>query len=284
MPYKKDNIRVFVPKRSGFDKSHRYTFCGVPGTLYPVMCDEVIPNTPVYLKPPFTVQVMPLVTDTYMSMHAELQAFFVPLRLLAASFQDWFNDKTPQIYRYDADIQANDIVNVKPALPTFYVSRTSAVDSGNKGVLGRNTLADYLGLSTIPSDWTQADHEFSLLPFIAYHLVWSEWYRQPNVQKPAFVPAEDVYPKSTNMVQPQSAPFYYFNDDDSSLGTNYGYKLYVTTTRNFANLRCADNWPFFALRQRNYGLDYFTGARLSPQSNGAASVSIPVVSTPGTFA
>ena len=45
MPYSKNNIRVNVPHKSGFDKSHRNSGTLTCGTLTPILCDELIPSS-----------------------------------------------------------------------------------------------------------------------------------------------------------------------------------------------------------------------------------------------
>ena len=51
---------VSVPHRSGFDKSFRNLLTGKCGTLVPIFCDEVMPNTTVNINLAMAVQLPPL--------------------------------------------------------------------------------------------------------------------------------------------------------------------------------------------------------------------------------
>ena len=64
MPYVKNTIKVKVPQRSGFDKSHRHSGSFTCGTITPILCDEVIPNTRISLRIPISIQLPPLVSET----------------------------------------------------------------------------------------------------------------------------------------------------------------------------------------------------------------------------
>ena len=92
MPYAKQSIKVKIPDKSGFDKSHRNSGTLNCGTITPILCDEVIPGTRASLRLNLAAQFPPLVSDTYMNCKLKAEAFFVPSRLLRASFEDWFND------------------------------------------------------------------------------------------------------------------------------------------------------------------------------------------------
>lgn len=90
MPYQRNRIEVKVPNRSGANMSHRNSGTINCGTLTPLLVEEVIPNTRVHLKIPEVVQLPPLVSDTYMNLKLKHEAFFVPFRLLCASFEQFF--------------------------------------------------------------------------------------------------------------------------------------------------------------------------------------------------
>ena len=71
-------VPVAVPNRSGFDKSYRNTLTGKCGTLIPIFCDEVIPNTTVNLDLAMSIQLPPLASETFMNVDYKVEAFFVP--------------------------------------------------------------------------------------------------------------------------------------------------------------------------------------------------------------
>ena len=74
------NVQVQVPHKSGFDKSHMNLLTTKCGTLTPILCDEVVPNTTVNLKLNLSATLPPLASDTFMRCDLKAEAFFVPYR------------------------------------------------------------------------------------------------------------------------------------------------------------------------------------------------------------
>lgn len=278
MPYAKNVIRVKVPQRSGFDKSHRNSGTGRCGTLTPILCDELIPNSRVSLKINLASQLPPLASDTYMNCKLKVEAFFVPSRLLCASFESFFCDFPVRSYSASSASSgqgSGDFVDVRGAVPFVAFGGTAPI------VAGPGSLADYLGIShqdnaTTPS----ASTAISLLPFVAYHLIWQEYYRNPRVQNPAFAVPVSYGPNSINVSSVNSAAsipytFYTFAATSGSVTLRDNHVL-VLNGSNGNDFLCADGVSIFNLRQRNFGLDYFTGCRVTPQQGQAMSVGIDI--------
>lgn len=159
----------------------------------------------------------------------------------------------------DAQVAWND---VKGLLPVFSLPLT--VDK-----FGPSTLMDYLGFVTPSSSTASTPVSFSPMPLIAYHLIWQEWYRNPRVQNPAFSKALVQSVNGGVYSNASVIPDIYFHDDIS--GTVYTQNYLFDSNSNFT---LADGKTIFDLRQRNFGLDYFTGARTSAQQGDAAAVTI----------
>lgn len=269
MPFAKSKIKVNVPHSSGFDKSHRYTGTGLCGTLIPVLCDEVIPGARVKLRIPVSAQLPPLASDTYMNVKLKYEAFFVPMRLLCKSFESFFNDY-PERVQINPNSAAPNFVDVKGLLPVFQLVAPGGESQSTP--LSPGTLLDYLGFSSPLAPGDSAGVLINPLPLVAYHLVWQDWYRNPRVQNPAF--AKDLGYLNPNISAKRhvsSIPFSFFHDSVSGLDENYIFP--ASGTANLSYL-LADGVSIFSLRQRNFGLDYFTGARVSAQQGDAVSVSI----------
>lgn len=262
MPYAKNKIRVNVPRRSGFDKTHRNSGSLTCGTLTPILCDELIPGTRVSLKLPIAVELPPLASDTYMNLKLKAEAFFCPSRLCCSSFEDFFCDNNP-VRTLAADVSTTNIAEVIPRVPYFTPSDASS--------LGPGSLADYLGIK-VPT--TAGQFSFNALPFVAYHLIWQEWYRNPRVQREAFVKPLN-YLGGGSSVYLRCLPYVYFTSDSSS--TTYDALPDLGTASTLA-----DNTSIFSLRQRNFGLDYFTGSRVSAQQGTAVSLNVPIAGSPVT--
>lgn len=279
MPKNNPKVTVKVTNRSGFDKSHRSSGTLSCGTITPLLFDEVIPNSKVSLKLNLAAQLPPLVSDTYMNCKLRAEAFFIPMRLLSKSFEDWFNDNGPDALNAGGD-QPSDFwwSSRKPALPVLEISAQDFEHSSISfnELAGPGTLLDFLGFRKNGLAGTSAPRTaISMLPMEAYHLVWSEWYRNPRVQRPAFAPLSNLAASSLSNsgygTPVASMPYNYYDYDDVN---NYVYSINDQAT-SMSPLNCADGVPIYSLRQRNFGLDYFTGSRLDPQQGNKSGVVVP---------
>lgn len=241
-----NRVPVSVPHRSGFDKSFRNLFTAKCGTLVPMLCDEVIPNTSVHLDLALSAQLPPLASETFMNVDYKVEAFFVPTRLLMASYEDWLtgNDTYPK------NSQAGKYV------------RTPIIQfSPNQAAPG--TLLDYLGVMANGNGiGMTTESVITAFPALAYHLIWNDWYRNSLVQRPLYY----------NKLEADSANF----------GDGYcpAYMKWWTPEEAnndyilTANTLFADMSNIFTLRQRNFGLDYFTMATPSAQNGDVQKVSM----------
>ena len=280
MPYQKVNVEVKVPHRSGFDMSHRNTGTETCGTLQPLLVEEVIPNVGCSLKVNIVTQMPPLVSDTYMNVQKRVEAFFVPMRLLCKSFEDWFCDFPKRVATFSSDSVSSPITfsDVKAALPVFRFNNTMASLSS---VYGPCSLLDYLGfkISNIA-----VDTDISPLSLIAYHLIWQEFYRNPKVQNPAFADDLGVSSSQSPVDNARIAclPFKYFHhaftgaSAGSTPSTSWPDNSVILVSNSRVNsgvFNLADGVSIFDLRQRNFGFDFFTSCRPSAQQGNAAQVS-----------
>lgn len=257
MPYAKNHLRVNVPKHSGFDKSHRNTGSLTCGTLTPILCDELVPSSRVSLKLNLATQLPPLASDTYMNLKLKAEAFFCPSRLLSKSFEDFFCDDNPK----EIFVNGSALTDVVPRMP--FMDKNSAY-----ATLGVGSLGDYLGLK---ASQVSGYSDINLAPFEAYHLIWQEWYRNPRVQKPAFVPQSGGTPAKVKCM-----PYTYFGTTASGNATQKGILSPALTASGASDWQLYDGVSIFSLRQRNFGLDYFTGARVDAQQGPAVTLSLPV--------
>lgn len=275
---------VKVTNRSGFDKSHRNTLTLKCGTITPILCDELIPGSRVNLKLNLACQLAPLVSDTFMNVKLKAEAFFVPSRLLLGSFEDFYCDsEDTQFVGVLADNSTGHSTEIPRAIgtkPNACVPKV-AVNALYTSLMKEGSLCDYLGLTIDNSISTGTLGYFNILPLIAYHLVWQEWYRNPRVQKPAFVrwiPDGSTVPSAKPPIS--SFPYAYFhsifNDGQgNTIPSNEVYSINSTpgTSSNVHTL--ADGKNIFMLRQRNFGSDYFTNARVNSQQGDMSRVEAP---------
>lgn len=262
---------VSVPRLSGFDKSHQNLFTSKVGTITPILVDELIPGSKVDLKMALSASLPPLATDTFMRCSIKCEAFFVPMRLLCASFESWFTDQ-PKRYYLEGEPR-----ELKGRLPI--VRFASAQSAGNimPYLVAPGSLADYLGMRSAVST-SIATHGFSAMPFLAYHRIYHDWYRNSLIQRDVFLP-QDPYRNyspsdDVSMESASSAPYQFY----------YGTKLNGPGNYfSLGSLKLADGVSLLELRQRNFDLDYFTTATPQPQQGSAEVVKFDTSGSEGQF-
>lgn len=277
-------VPLNVPKLSGFDKSHQNLLTSMCGTITPILIDELIPGSKIDLKLALSAQLPPLASDTFMRCSIKTEAFFVPFRLLAGSFESWFTDTSQQF------INSGDAVGTVasfteklgwlPCFGNWYdATEQSALDSAffNPGSLG-----DYLGLRFNQNAQTPNITPLSALPFLAYWRVVDDWYRNTLVERPVFVRPNN---NSTLSSAPNSAticagtaPYYFFTEylSNAASGQNFCF-------RTKGQLSLANGKKLYELAQRNFDLDYFTTALPDKQLGNQQSVSFSTSGSTGSF-
>lgn len=267
--------RVKVEKKSGFDKSHRNLFTAKVGTLIPVLCDELVPNSTVKLDLAAMAQLAPLATDTFMNVKLKYAAFFVPSRILFPGFEKWLagdgkDDNTVIYFEESGDMVITSSTQV--SYPTFNINAISGGSSSpvsySSNIMGPGTLGDYLGFKTYHkgarAELINASGKYNLLPFLGYHRIWNDWFRNPLIQK-------DIYSRV------QAAEGYDIYTAASSIYTNPRVSGALDTTSRAHNM-FADETYWYQLRQANFDKDMFTAAMPTAQKGKAQAVSIGYVS------
>lgn len=270
---------VNVPKLSGFDKSHQNLLTTKCGTITPILIDELIPGSKVNLKLALSASLPPLASDTFMRCSVKVEAFFVPFRLLAGSFESWFTDTDK---RYATSSVTTPIARrgYLPVIGNLSATNDAAAISA---MTSPGSLFDYLGFKDGQSDFldgTFAGGGVSAMCPLAYHRVYHDWYRNTLVQSDVFLPPTAVSTSAgsnsmspgASVVSAGTAPYLFFTT------ANPGYIMSST-----AALLLADGKYLYELRQRNFGLDYFTTATPSPQQGSAEVVSFSTSGSTGQF-
>lgn len=268
---------VNVPKLSGFDKSHQNLLTTKCGTITPVLIDELIPGSKVHLKLALSASLPPLASDTFMRCSVKVEAFFVPFRLLAGSFESWFTDEAKRFATYDVGSSVSP-ASLKGLLPCIGGLDASTQGTAIGAMTARGCLFDYLGYkSSSVYALTTSGIAISAMPALAYHRVYHDWYRNTLVQQDVFLPPTNT---STSSISPASgvkmmgtAPYTFFQPS--------GSPGYIFDTG--ASLQLADGKYLYDLRQRNFGLDYFTTGTPQPQQGSAEVVSFTTSGATGQF-
>ena len=261
-----DKVPVKVQKKSGFDKSFQNLFTSKVGTITPILVDELIPNSTVHLKAAITAALPPLASDTFMRCKLKYAAFFVPSRLLMKGYEKWLTNNNGD--------DAHKVRIPQMLFPVDVLNGSSSNDRETRlKYLGPGSLADYLGFKAINSELIantqpgesgyQKDIQLNALPFLAYHRIYNDWFRNSLVQK-------DIYDEETMAVV--YTPF-------SSLNV-------VPTTTNKYTIICdpsdpeemfADGVSPWDLRQANFGYDIYTTASPQAQNGKAQAVTMATI-------
>lgn len=269
-------VAVQVPKLSGFDKSHQNLLTSKVGTITPILIDELIPGSKIHLSLALSAQLPPLAADTFMRCQVKCEAFFVPFRLLVGSFESWFTNTAVSFQGGLAGVTFTDRLGYLPALGNL--SGSAVGPDGTTPLIAyiqrTGSLGDYLGLKS--GQAYLASGYVSALPFLAYHRIYDDWYRNTLVQRPVFIRpgsgiASGASPASSR-ISAATVPYLFLTND------SIGYQF---TSLN--DLKLADGTYLFDLRQRNFGLDYFTTATPSPQLGNAQVVSFATSGATGQF-
>lgn len=251
------SVPVKVPDRSGFDMSHENIFSAKIGTLIPASVEEVLPGDVVSLGASMSVELPPLATNFKGRVDAKLETFFVPNRILWAGWQD-FICQDP---------------NHKPVVPGFSVPasvpRVLLTANASNNSVGPGTLSDYLGVKFPISVQAVPTLSVNALPFLAYHKIFDDWYRDTLVQQPFFVDGVGA------------------SDNASAIGASkIPYQRYTGTFSDFSSSYSAANsakgyngFNLTSLRQRNFAKDYFTTMTAQPQSGADSNLEFTISGT-----
>lgn len=277
--------KVQIKNKSGFDLAHSNFLTQTCGTLTPVCVVPMLPNDSISLGFMSQVKLPPMATSFYGRVDYRLEAFFVPYRILWGGWENFFAMPT------------NDPYGTQTIRPKYLPNLLFAGDGTDSDFVNRlndtfkrGSLADYLGFKGLPHVDKTANAKFAInniMPFLAYHKIYDDWYRNANIQKPVFV-RSDTPTKSLSSL-PWNPKFTTVNassvvssatdgnagwsDSDINVGRDeilkaFGFNLNFRVSDTLVTPEFADGSDLFTLRQRNWSKDYFTTATLYPQQNG----------------
>lgn len=263
-----DKQTVMVPKKSGFDKSFQNLFTAKVGTIVPILTDELIPNTTVNLKAAISAQLPPLASDTFMRCKLKYAAFFVPTRILVNRYEDWLTDAPT----------AGGHTGVRMPIITMPAGATGAE---RVKYLGPGTLADYLGYKTTVETVNSLNSVIKIqaLPFLAYHRIYEDWFRNSVIQKSIYVDVAtlDALDAATARQYAVSrAPFV-----APSYDKVFQINPLTSTSSAAGSPIYADGVHLMSTRQANFDIDLFTSCMPQAQNGNGQTVSLSIT-TGGT--
>lgn len=154
--------------RSKFDRSHTVKTSFNVGNIIPFYVEEILPGDTFNVKTNKVIRMQTLTTPMMDNLYLDTYYFFVPNRLVWSHWKEFNGENTAGHW----------IPTV-----TYNVPQITAPSGG--WTIG--TIADYMGVPTGVSNIS-----INALPFRAYALIMSEWFRDENLSDPLNVPLDET--------------------------------------------------------------------------------------------
>jgi len=188
------SVELTKPKRSHFDLSHTKRLSAVPGYLTPVLIQECIPSDTFHGSSEMLVRLAPLLAPIYDQIMITIHFFFVPYRLLWAEWEEFITGG-----RLGVGIDP-----VNAPIPPYINVGDVLTEAG--AIFDEGTLSDYLGVplftSIDPSEGAYDDVEIDFMPYLAYNLLYAEYYRDRNFESDAVL---ETFPYASGVVAAATA-------------------------------------------------------------------------------
>lgn len=224
-----DSVELRKPQRSAFNLSHTKRLTTRMGRITPILMLECVPSDTFKGGSEILLRLAPLLAPIYDQIELWVHYFFVPMRLI---WDEWETFITGGRLGIGVD------PTTAPVPPYFDIGTSMTADPLR---FQKSSLADYLGvpdlvaLDNVAANWSGKTLKAS--PWVAYHVIWYEYYRDRN-----------------------------FVSDDFFLNNPFPIPSGLQTDTDMAE--------YFVLRSRSYMHDYFTSAL--PFTQRGLSVTLPV--------
>lgn len=186
--------------RSRFNMPYKHKTTFNSGMLIPLMWKEVLPGDTFKCDLSAVIRsitpVAPVMDDSFFDIYY----FFVPNRLACRHSNDWAavcgeNFSGPWAQSSEATLENTG---------NFVLPSALWLNSNDP-----QNLTNYLGIPIISVSDLSGGGKFNTLPLVAYHRIWSEWFRDENVENP--VDIEYLFTSGTlNTLRPVSKLHDYF--------------------------------------------------------------------------
>lgn len=158
-------------KRSRFRRNQSIKFTGNTGVLIPFYVDEILPGSTKQLKTNKVVRLQTPITPFMDQLYLDTYYFFVPNRLVWNHWKEFNGENTvspwtPSVSYSVPQLSTGDATTPRPVLP--------------------GSALDYMGIPVNKTGFT-----FNAMPYRAYCLIWSEWFRDQNLQYPTNISKGD---------------------------------------------------------------------------------------------
>lgn len=175
-----------MKKRAKFNLSNFHNCTFKMGYLYPVNLTEVLPGDSIQLSTSVFLRLAPMVVPVMHPVYMHLSNFFVPSRILWDGFEDFITG--------GPDGSDTSII------PTLVLN-------ANNAPVG--SLADAFGIPVQMLDASGNTFGVNALPFIAYYMIWNEYFRDQDLNAEIDLSTITGTPSSLNLLRPSWAKDYF---------------------------------------------------------------------------
>lgn len=156
-----------IPRRNAFGRSYESHLTTDFGKITPCLCEEVYPADDFRIRTEAVIKLAEMLAPAMARIDAYIHYFFVPNRLLYA---DWENFITG-----GKDGMSPNGTQLAPVIPSADIN-----DLVNGGYCDQGKLGDYFNLPSLAHNSAQVYAgipPISLMPFLAYQKIYSDWYK-----------------------------------------------------------------------------------------------------------
>lgn len=170
---RKDSVFANVPrmnvKRSRFDLSHEVKLTAKFGRLYPILCIDTLPGDVITDEIVAFARFAPMLSPVMSKIDLKIDCFYVPARLVYGQAL------------WEEFITGGQLGNAMPILPYVTPAGVRAAAGGN-GPMQKGNLWDYFRLPVVaPATAGLSTEPILVGPFRAYQKIYSDWFRDPNL-------------------------------------------------------------------------------------------------------
>lgn len=222
-----NTVPLSIPKRNHFNMSHFVKTTFEMGQLIPFFVQDIIPNDGMKVSVQNLIRFAPLLAPIMSEVDVYVHFFFVPNRIIWSNWEDFITGSHNGKKLAEEDV---------PQAPRFVFSGNELNNAINPTgtaypILSHKSLADYMGFQTFKKtdSFSNGTYPLDAMPFRAYQKIWSDYYRDENLQ-------EDI-----------------FDPDINPLSDFSGDQEVTSSTRTAA-------YTWLGIRNRAWKKDYFTSA------------------------
>lgn len=182
-----NHVKLRKPKTNGFNMNYQLLTTGNMGDLIPITCQEVLPGDIWRGRSEIFCRLMPMLAPVMQRVDIYTHYFFVPNRLL------WNISK--QKNSWQAFITGGEDGKQTPEPPHFQMTSSNILGVIDElpGAFDVCSLWDYFNLPTksdveLQNAFSQSmigsNEKILMYPFLAYQLIYDEYYRDQNYTEP----------------------------------------------------------------------------------------------------